>query len=421
MNSESPVPKSDKPAPFFRKILTMCRKLTISLLALVVVSAVAMSGRYLLAERAKSLAVKPVAAPPVTVRIHELAPEVVESAVTYSGAVKECEKAEISFRVGGTIEKMYRLAGPDGKLHAVHEGDTVSSETALAELDQADFQRERDSATEKLATAEARSAQLESEASLALLEFRRIEQLFKRNSVSVSELDTARTKQVSSSLAATAARRDIESGKIALAQANANLSYCMLRSPFKRGTIAARFVDFGQRVTANQKAFLILDLSSVVVAFGVPDTLVGHLQIGQKVDVYSDAIPGQRFQSVIHKINSAADPQTRTYEVEVRIDEPKGLRPGMIATVEFRREVRANLLPVTAIVPTSPGGSYSVYRIGEEKGRKVVQTVPVHFDDVLDNRVSVKLDANSALKTGDRVVTTGTHRLHDGQAVQVEE
>jgi multidrug resistance efflux pump len=71
---------------------------------------------------------------------------------------------------------------------------------------------------------------------------------------------------------------------------------------------------------AGQRAFLLLDLSSVVVSFSVPDGMVGQLAIGQPVDVTCDALSGRRFAGLIHKIGS-----TRTYAVEVRVDRPEGL------------------------------------------------------------------------------------------------
>ncbi|MFM8932577.1 MAG: efflux RND transporter periplasmic adaptor subunit, partial [Gemmataceae bacterium] len=209
------------------------------------IGALALGFRSILYHRALSLAPKPSEAPPLTVRVQPLVSETVSSALTYSGPVKELEKAELSFRVGGTITGLHRVAGPDGKEHAIHEGDLVNQETILASLDTADFVRDRDVAAEKLATAGAYLAQQESEASLALLEFRRVEQLWKSNATSISSLDTAKTKQVSTALAVAGARRDRESARISLAQAEADISYCTIKSPFRQGTVAARFVDVG--------------------------------------------------------------------------------------------------------------------------------------------------------------------------------
>ncbi|WZO97759.1 efflux RND transporter periplasmic adaptor subunit [Isosphaeraceae bacterium EP7] len=359
---------------------------------------------------------------PASVRVVMLQPEVVASGLRYSAAVKELHKAELSFRVGGTVESLYQVRGNGGQVRNIHEGDRVPKGTALAQLDRSDYVRERGVAGEKLATAEARLEQQEADAGLAQVELRRTDQLVRRNASTSADLDAAKAKQLSAQAAVHAARRDVQSAKIDLEQADANLSYCTLVSPFEEGTVAARSIEGGERIAANQKAFLLLDLSSVVIAFGVPDTAVGRLSLGQTFEVTSDALPGRRFQGTIHKIGSMADAQTRTYAVEVRIDRPEGLRPGMMATVAFRREVNAHLLPLTAIVPRITGSGYDVYRVIEEDGRDVVRATPVEFEDVLNNRIAVRLDGQAgALRDGDRVVATGTHRLYDGQAVQVAE
>jgi multidrug efflux pump subunit AcrA (membrane-fusion protein) len=47
--------------------------------------------------------------------------------------------------------------------------------------------------------------------------------------------------------------------------------------------------------------------------------------------------------------------------------------------------------------------------------------VNVSLDEVVDNRVAVRVGTDAALKIGDRVVAAGIHRLHEGEAVQIIE
>jgi RND family efflux transporter MFP subunit len=414
-------PGSPERAPFFRRFLTICRKLTVSTVILALVAAAAWVGRSWLVGRIRASEAAPAAPAPATVRVVTLAPEVVVSALHYSAAVKEFEKAELSFRQGGTVESLLQVAGPDGQMHRVHEGDRVPRGAVLARLDPADYRRDRDEAAEKLASAEASLAKDEADAELARNNVRRGEELAPSGAIGKEDLDQRRQAVKKVAAAVAGDRRDVESYRIKLQQAEANLAYCTLTSPFAEGTVSARYVDAGQRVTANQKVFLVLDLTRVVIAFAVPDTLVGRLALGQPVEVTCDALPAERFRGVVHKIGSTADSDTRTFAVEVRIDEPRGLRPGMIATVWLRHEARVYLLPLLAVVPRSGTGRYDVFRVVEEGGRSLVRPVPVEFDDVVDNRVAVRLAAGDGLKPGDRVVVTGTHRLYDGQPVHIEE
>jgi RND family efflux transporter MFP subunit len=415
---DAPTPQSHRTVT---RRLAKCRNLATNMTVLAGVMALALTGRAWLAARAASLAIKPADPLPTTVRVARIEPEVVAAGLHYSAAVKEIESVELSFRVGGTVENLYRVEGPGGKLHPLHEGDRVVQGTMLACLDTSDYRRAKALAGEKLATAEARLAQVESDAELAAIERRRVEQLVRRGAATDAELDTTRSRQASTAAAVAGARRDVESARIGLEQAEANLSYCTLTSPLERGTVAARYIDAGERVAANQPAFMLLDLSSVVIAFGVPDTLVGRLSLGQPIAVACDALPGERFTGVIHKIASAADPKTRTYAVEVRVDKPKGLRPGMIATVHLEHEVRAHLLPLMAIAPRPESSRYDVFRIVDEAGQTAVRRAAVEIEDVIDNRVAIKIGDETELQPGDRVVITGTHRLYDGQPVSIEE
>ena len=168
-----------------------------------------------------------------------------------------------------------------------------------------------------------------------------------------------------------------------------------------------------------ERSFLLIDVTSVVIAFGVPDTLVGHLSIGQPLEVNTSALPDEHFVGVVHKIATMADPTTRIYSVEVRVDQPHGLKPGMAANVQLRHELRAYLLPLTSVAAGGPDGSTVVYRIVEENGRSLARSVPVILDGILDNRVAVDLGGRSRLALGDRFVVTGVHRIHDGEFVQI--
>ncbi|HWB11597.1 MAG TPA: efflux RND transporter periplasmic adaptor subunit [Pirellulales bacterium] len=358
---------------------------------------------------------------PTSVRVTSVAPEIVTPGRRYGGVVREIGRATLSFRVSGTVRDMRQVMGAGGREHALHEGDRVMTGAALASIDSADYRREQLLAVEQLAIAEARLAQLETESELAKLELRRIGQLVRRGSVTDAELDTIRSRQRSTAAAVDGARRDVESARIHLEQAEADLASCTLFSPLEAGTVAARYIEVGERVAASEPAFLLLDLSSVVIAFGVPDTVVGRLQLGQVLQVSCEALPGQNFRGIIHKIAPAADLATRTYAVEVRVDDPQDLRPGMIATVAIDEELREFLLPLAAIVPKASDGSYEVFRVAEENGRPIVHRVPVEFEDLIDDRVTVRIGDGTALKAGDRIVATGTHRLYDGQQVQISQ
>lgn len=415
MNGDRPLRSSR--ASFFAGFLTNRRKATISLLAVLTAGAALLFGRWQLAALAESYRPRPQPAIPTSVQVVPVQEETVVEGVHYSGVVKELQKVELSFRVGGTIAELRRIEGPGGKPRPLHEGDRIPQGAVLARLDEADYQRERKSAAERSAAATSRSAQAEADAHLAQTDHARVEQLFRRRAAQQAELDAAAGRLHATQAASSAAQGDAEAANIQLQQATANVEYCTLRSPFPEATVAARYVEAQERVAAHQRAFLLLDLSSVVVCFGAPDSLVGKLTLGSPLEVESDAFPGERFVGIVHKIGSTADPQTRTYLVEVRIDAPHGLRPGMTASVLLRRAQKACLIPLTAAA-RDPNRGTVAYRVTQEKGVEVVRQVRIELEDVVDQRAAVKLDPARGLQAGDRVVAVGVHRLYDGQPVR---
>ena len=413
---------SNRPTLFFGPFLTNCRKPAIGLIVFFSVTGVTLAGRWLLAASAEGRRIKPAQASPASVRVVELHDEVVASGVRYSAVVKELNKAELSFRVAGTVEFLRPIQGPSGKLRPIHEGDTLKHGEVIARLDPADFRRDRDAMAGKLATARAKLAEAAADAELARVEYRRAEQLISRNALSKSDEDSARSKLHATTAAQSAAQSEVETARVELAKAEANLGYCTLKIPFSEGTVAARHIERDERVAAGQRAFLVVDVSSVVIAFMVPDTLVGHLGIGEPMAVTCDALPEGQFTGVIHKVAATADPITRSYPIEVRIDRPLGLRPGMVASVHIRKEQRAHLLPLTAIAPgTTRAKPFEVYRATSENGKTLAQRIPVTLEAVVDNRVAVRVGPDEILKPGDSIIATGIHRLHDGEAVQVVE
>jgi RND family efflux transporter MFP subunit len=422
ISSDSAMP--DKPSSFVSN-LTSRGKTTKGVLIVICFVPLILLGRYFFAQLAESHKVKIGPPEPISVRVDAIREEVVYPGIFYSAVVKELRKADLSFRVAGTVDFLHQVPGPGGDLREIHEGDKLEKGQILARLDPADYQRDLAGSKEKLAAAEARLKQSESESDLAKIDYDRITRLVARASAATSDLDSQRAKLQSSNAAVTVVKREIEAARISLQQAQANLQYCTLASPFDGAVISARSVDKFQQVTANQRAFQVLDLSSVVIAFSVPDILVGKLTFGQKIEVTSEALPGKRFDGVIHKIASSADPQNRSYPIEVRIDKPGGLRPGMIASAHFRREEKAFLVPMTAVAPRVSDQATTVFLVNKVDGKLLAQQIPVGVVDVLDNKLAIRIGPPDpkwgGLKVGDQIVGTGVHRLHDGDLVRIAE
>ena len=361
------------------------------------------------------------APPPVAVRVAVLSPEPINSETRFSATVRERHRVELSFKVPGTVASLLQLPGPDGHMRDVHEGDAVTSNAhrPLAQLDDSDYGRKLSSIQDKLAQAQAKERAALANVTAVRATFERIKALRERESVSQQTYDETLGKRDSADAQLDAAKREVSEANVALQQAEDDLKHCSLALPIPEAVISRKYIEEGERVQAGQPILEVMDLSSVRVAFGVSDTKIGNFEIGQTVTVTADAFPGQRFKGEITKIVPAADLKTRTFEVEMTIDQPKGLKPGMVVTILVGREDTMLLLPMTAVERGENKDDYIVYTVVDKNGQKIARKRKVELGGVYDNRIRIVEGSGSEVKPGDAIVVTGAFRLTDGQVVRV--
>jgi HlyD family secretion protein len=175
----------------------------------------------------------------------------------------------------------------------------------------------------------------------------------------------------------------------------------------------------GDQVTTGQTVATVYDVSALQVATEVDETDIALVRTGQRAEVELDAFPGARFDARVRRI--AVAPSTGqsaaggvTYEVDLELGEALGedrapaARVGMTATAEIqvRRALDALSVPGSALVGRD-GGQQAVFVI--EGGRVRTRQVKVSVDG--DDRVAIA----SGLREGERVVSRGAERLHDGE------
>ncbi len=96
-------------------------------------------------------------------------------------------------------------------------------------------------------------------------------------------------------------------------------------------------MDIGALVGPSVAGFTIADTHSVKAVFGVPDTAMGRVKLGQRQAVTTDVFP-RPSPGVITAISPAADPKSRVYSVEVTLPNPRNqLKSGMIASLGLWR------------------------------------------------------------------------------------
>jgi len=323
---------------------------------------------------------------------------------TYSANIQPYQQVELAFKSNGYLVKILQVRDANGHMRNVDQGDYVAKGTVLAVVQKEDYQQKLDQAQAQLARAQA-------EHERAKLSFGRMSVLYKAGAATVTDYDDTRAQDQSTQAA-------VDSAVAQVAEAKLALSYCDLKAPFD-SWVLKRNVDVGMLVGPATNGFTLADTRTVKAVFGVPDTAMGHIELGSPQTVTTEALPNS-FSGHVTAISAAADPKSRVYSVEVRIDNPENLlKAGMIASITIGTPSPPGgvpVIPISSVVrsPSNPEG----FAVFVTEGTADVAKVRIQ-DVTLGNTYGNNIAVSSGVRVGDRVVTSGTNMIKNGDEVRI--
>jgi len=266
-----------------------------------------------------------------------------EKGLFYSGII-EATQANLSFQVPGRVAQVN-----------VQEGQSVTKDQIIAELDRAEFESRYVQAKANLDRAQKTKQQLgtvldisrktlPSEVARATANvksvkdtlkdaeknYKRFEDLFRNGVITEKERDTMKLNYdvAKSRLAESesvlkvaqgnltridAAKQDIEVAtaqitalSASLNQASIQLAYTQLKSPID-GIITSRNIEPGETVNSGREVLTVSDLSRVDLKIFVDETEIGKVKPGQKVDVKVDTFPGKTYTGTVSFISAEGE------------------------------------------------------------------------------------------------------------------
>ncbi len=195
-------------------------------------------------------------------------------------------------------------------------------------------------------------------------------------------------------------------------QAQALLGETQLVSPIQ-GTITERDLDPGAVAQPGTTVVAVQYLKWVYVTAYVPIEQSGDVYQGQVAEITIDGMPGKVFHGTLVHISPAADPTSRQFLVQVKLDNPgELLRPGMFGHVIIvAKQVNAAVaIPREALNVSADGTTETVTVVDSQNVAHVVK-VSTGAQDAYGYQIL------SGLEPGDKVVTITYSPLKDGQKV----
>lgn len=288
---------------------------------------------------------------------------------TYTSTVQAYVKNNIAPQMTGRITKIN-----------AEIGDFVKKGQILAEIDKAQLLQAQ--------------LQLQNKE----VELQRLKSLYEAGGLSKSDLDAIELAY-----------------NVAKTQVDNLMENTILRSPID-GVVTARNYDAGDLYGMSAPIYTVEQIVPVKLLVGISESDYTKVKKGDAIEITADAIPGKVFYGKVEKIYPTIDPATRTFTVEVVVDNKyKTLRPGMFARVAVNFGSNNNVvIPDVAVVKQQGSGERFVYVLNED-GTVTYQKV------VLGRRMGTEYEVLEGLKDGARIVTGGQIRLKDGVKVTVNE
>lgn len=325
---------------------------------------------------------------------------------TFSGALEATAEFVVAPKVSGVVEVV-----------SVDISDPVKRGQVVAKLDDDEYVQAVAQARADLEVAKANLAEARSALEISNRELNRIETLRKRGVMSESQLDAARADQLAKKARLEVAEAQVTRAEALLETARIRLGYTKVNADWTGGddqrTVAERYVDAGETVSANARLLSIVELNPIMGVIFVTEKDYAQLRPGQPVSLSTDAYPGEEFPGLIDRIAPVFRQATRQARVQLNVDNPRHrLKPGMFirATVVLQRMAEAIIVPERAL--TRRGDQVGVFVVNEQDLTVVWREVRVGIHD--GERVQVEGEG----LTG-RVVTLGQQLVNDGAAISI--
>ncbi|MEA3276647.1 MAG: efflux RND transporter periplasmic adaptor subunit [Pseudomonadota bacterium] len=303
----------------------------------------------------------------------------------FPGRVDSSSKAELAFRIPGTIAEMH-----------VREGDVVEEGQVLVELDPTDYEivlKDRQATYDRNKK-----------------DYERAQELVKDGFISKTDFDKKEA--------------EFKNAEASLNAAEQDMKYTKLTAPFG-GTVAQRYGEMAEEVQAKQPVLAIQDEQQLEVKVDVPENIMSRIDRAgarDRTPVWAtfDTAPDRRIDLRFKEASTRADAATQTFEVTFLLDPPDGMNvlPGMTATVTadmsgMASEDAKHYLPVSAVTADA-GLDPFVWLVKEDM---TVAKTPV----VVGRMSGWNIEVDSGVEPGMRLVSAGVGYLAEGMKVRLME
>jgi len=327
--------------------------------------------------------------PPVLVETEPVRMMEFHDQITLVGRTEAKIESRIVAEISGRVESVEKL-----------EGVPVTKGSPLITID-----ADRIKLLLKAKKAETEQARLE--AKLAQDHLERTKELFNKNVIPQTSLDSAVVK--AGIYDARYEQLEAEKERLEL-----DLYHYTIAAPFT-GYTGQRLVDVGEWVNEGMPIFEMVDLSHILVRVDLPERYFGRLELGSPVEVSISNGKTLTLQGKVSGISPNASTETHNFPVLVDIPNPRGhLGSGMLVRATLTLDDKFSSFAVSKDAIVKQGIQSIVYTIGDGKA----VPVPVETSSTEGKMIAIK---GENVAEGMPVVVRGNERIFPGSPVRTPE
>jgi membrane fusion protein, multidrug efflux system len=320
----------------------------------------------------------------------EAIPEVQEAV----GTVRARNSATLAARIAGTVTGVL-----------VREGDRVAKGKLLVTLEAAESGAAAAGAAAGVEEALRGVDEARSRRKLADATFERYRKLFAEQAVTRQEFEARQMDQEVAAQGVARAEARLTQAREGARAAGAVAGYGRISAPIS-GVVVAKQAEAGQTVFPGTPLVTIEGDGGYRLEVSAAESLLGKVQIGDQVGI---AVEGAPVTGRVSEVVPLVDPGSRTFLVKVDLP-ARGLRSGNYGKAFFKTGSRQGIaIPAAAVVER--GSLTSVWAVTKDG---IARLRLVKLGKVLGDRVEVQ----SGLTAGDRIVVAGADRVTDGAKVE---
>ncbi len=188
-----------------------------------------------------------------------------------------------------------------------------------------------------------------------------------------------------------------------------------LTSPIN-GVISEKYFYEGEVYSPSAQTpsiLTVVEIEPVKLVVNLTENFYSQINRGMKTEISVDNFPDRIFTGTINKKYPTIEEATRTFRVEIRIENEESLlRPGMYARVDIPLVEKSGIyIPASAILKQPATSRNYVYTVqADTVQRKQVQT---------GNRIRDQILITEGLNEGESIITEGLAKVESGDSVRV--